>query len=67
MSPCLAPPTQGHIHLDNLAPISGTRDGYEIGAVLSGGDHRAQPDLTLALGDEGLYVRIFRYRVFFLY
>ena len=38
MSPCLAPPTQGH---------NSAWDGYEIGAVLLGGGLRAAPILYL--------------------
>ena len=50
--------------ISNMTPISrkllGT--GREIGVVLLGGELRERSRSNITVGDEGLYLRIFRYR-----
>src|SRR4029077_841131 len=59
VSTCSAPPIQ----FGNVAPISRVvGDGTGDRGRAPGGDHRAPYRSYITLGDEGLYVRIFRYR-----
>jgi hypothetical protein len=57
-------PLKATIRFGNAAPTSGDAlgTGTRSGPCSLGGDLRARPRSYITLGDEGLYLGIFRYR-----